>query len=183
MDYDINETTRLFVRYSRNALQEERSFHYSTNSAINPADTGKNNPFTRENHNATIQFTKTFSPTMVLDIRAGLERFKSESGAQQGAGVGPSTLGFSSTFVVAGGELVSQSSTGPTTRARARSRLIPVRSRKPTRSQAALAKVDRPRQHKIRRGVPADSRLFAEPGFNAGNFTFDQTLYRREPAA
>ena len=40
VDYSINQTTRLFVRYSRNALQEERSFHYSTNSAINPADTG-----------------------------------------------------------------------------------------------------------------------------------------------
>ena len=36
---------------------------------------------------------------MVLDLRAGLERFKSESGANQGAAVGPSTLGFSSTFV------------------------------------------------------------------------------------
>ena len=33
VDYDINQWTRLFVRYSRNALQEERSFHYSTNSA------------------------------------------------------------------------------------------------------------------------------------------------------
>ncbi len=62
VDYNINETTRMFVRYSRNALQEERSFHYSTNSAINPADTGKNNPFTRENHNATIQFTQDVQP-------------------------------------------------------------------------------------------------------------------------
>ena len=35
----------------------------------------------------------------MLDLRAGLERFKSESGDQQGAGVGPSTLGFSPTFV------------------------------------------------------------------------------------
>ncbi len=99
VDYDISETTRLFVRYSRNALQEERSFHYSTNSTINPADTGQNNPFTRENHNATIQLTHTFNPTTVLDFRLGLERFKSESGAQQGAAVGPSTLGFSPTFV------------------------------------------------------------------------------------
>src|SRR5579883_2573025 len=99
VDYVISNSTRLFVRYSRNALQEERSFHYSTNSAINPADTGQNNPFTRENHNATVQFTRTLSPVMVLDIRLGLERFKSESGAQQGANVGPATLGFSPTFV------------------------------------------------------------------------------------
>src|SRR5277367_2037787 len=99
VDYDISEKTRLFVRYSRNALQEERSFHYSTNAMINPADTGQNNPFTRENHNATVQFTKTLSPTTVLDLRVGLERFKSESGANQGALAGPSTLGFSPTFV------------------------------------------------------------------------------------
>ena len=41
-DYDINESTRFFIRYSRNALSEERSFHYSTNSTLNPADTGNN---------------------------------------------------------------------------------------------------------------------------------------------
>ncbi len=99
IDYDISDKTRMFVRYSRNALQEERSFHYSTVSAINPADTGQNNPFTRENHNATIQLTHILGPTAVLDFRLGLERFKSESGDQQGAGVGPSTLGFSPTFV------------------------------------------------------------------------------------
>lgn len=135
VDYLINETTRLFVRYSRNALQEERSFRYWTNSAINAADTGNNNPFTRENHNATIQFTKTLSATMVLDIRAGLERFKSESGAQQGAGVGPSTLGFSSTYASQATNFFPKFN-GRTTRARARSRLIPVRSRKPTRSRS-----------------------------------------------
>lgn len=99
VDYDIKDSTRMFIRYSRNALQEERSFHYSTVSALNPADTGQNNPFTRENHNATVQLTKTLSPTTVLDVRLGLERFKSESGAGQGSGVGPSTLGFSPTFV------------------------------------------------------------------------------------
>jgi hypothetical protein len=98
VDYDFNSSTRLFVRYSRNALQEERSFRYSTVSTINPADTGQNNPFTRENHNATIQLTKTLNPTTVLDVRIGFERFKSESGAQQGAGVGPGPLGFSSEF-------------------------------------------------------------------------------------
>ena len=130
----MNQTTRLFVRYSRNALQEERSFHYSTTSAINPADTGNNNPFTRENHNATIQFTKTFSPTLVLDMRAGLERFKSESGAGQGAGVGPSILGFSPTFVSQAVNF-SRSSTGRTTKARARSPLIPVPSPRRIRSK------------------------------------------------
>ena len=131
----MNQTTRLFVRYSRNALQEERSFHYSTTSAINPADTGNNNPFTRENHNATIQFTKTFSPTLVLDMRAGLERFKSESGAGQGAGVGPSTLGFSPTFVSQAVNWSSRSSTGRTTKAPARSPPIPVQSPRRTRSK------------------------------------------------
>lgn len=99
VDYEISDKTRMFVRYSRNALQEERSFHYSTNSAFNVADTGQNNPFTRENHNATVQFTRIINPTTVLDARLGLERFKSESGANQGSTTGPSALGFSPTFV------------------------------------------------------------------------------------
>ncbi len=76
----------MFVRYSRNALQEERSFHYSTNSAINPADTGQNNPFTRENHNATVQFTKTLSATLVLDIARGSGAI--QIGERRGAGRG-----------------------------------------------------------------------------------------------
>lgn len=98
VDYSIDEKTRMFARYSRNALQEERNFHYSTVSSLNPADTGANTPFTRENHNSTVQLTRILNPTTVLDTRVGFERFKTENGSQQGANHGPGTLGFSPTF-------------------------------------------------------------------------------------
>ena len=98
VDYVANESTRLFVRYSRNALAEARGFRYSTNSAVNVADTSGNSPFTRENHSATIQLTKTLNPTTVVDLRLGLARFLSQSGASAGANYDLGSLGFASQF-------------------------------------------------------------------------------------
>jgi len=180
VDWDINPTTRMFVRYSRNALQEERSFHYSTTSAINPADTGNNNPFTRENHNATIQFTKTLSPTLVLDIRAGLERFKSESGANQGAGVGPSILGFSPTFVSQAASFFPKFNWANYEGGGAQ----------PTYT-SPIAQTN-PFEVSVARQMGRDSVKFGgevrlirgysqNPGFNAGNFSFDQLFTGANP--
>lgn len=180
VDWDINQSTRLFVRYSRNALQEERSFHYSTTSSINPADTGNNNPFTRENHNATIQFTKTFSPTLVLDLRLGLERFKSESGATQGAAVGPSVLGFSSTFASQAADFFPKFNWANYEGAGAQ----------PTYT-SPIAQTD-PFEVSVAKQMGRDSLKFGgefrlirgysqNPGFDAGNFSFDQTFTGANP--
>src|SRR5262249_31585822 len=73
--YNISENTRMSVRYSRNALAENRSFHYSTTASNNVADTSGNSPFKRENHSATVQLTKMLNASTVLDVRAGLARF------------------------------------------------------------------------------------------------------------
>jgi hypothetical protein len=174
-DYQINQSSRLFIRYSRNALQEERSFHYSTNAAINPADTGQNNPFTRENHNATIQFTKTLSPTLVLDLRAGLERFKSESGAQQGAGVGPSALGFSSTYVAEAANFFPKFNWTNYEGAGAQPTYTsPIAQT--TSFQGGLFKTI----GRVTSKAGAEFRIIRgysqTPGYNAGNFSFDQTF-------
>ncbi|MCC6391527.1 MAG: carboxypeptidase regulatory-like domain-containing protein [Bryobacterales bacterium] len=99
VDYNISDSTRMFVRYSRNALAEERDFKYSTNSAFNVADTSSNSPFKRENHSATIQLTKTLSANSVLDFRAGLARFLGQSGSSIGANFDLASLGFSSQFI------------------------------------------------------------------------------------
>ncbi len=180
VDYDINETTRLFVRYSRNALQEERSFHYSTNSAINAADTGNNNPFTRENHNATIQFTKTFSATMVLDVRAGLERFKSESGAQQGAGVGPSTLGFSSTYVSQAANFFPKFNWANYEGAGAQPTYTsPIAQT--NAFEVSVAKVLGRDSMKVGGEIRLIRSYSQNPGFNAGNFSFDQLFTGANP--
>lgn len=98
VDYAINSKTSLFGRYSRNALTESRGYRYSTTSTLNVADTSTNNPFTRENHNGTVQLTRTLNPTTVVTVRVGLERFKTAGGGSQGIGTGPSALGFSSGY-------------------------------------------------------------------------------------
>jgi Carboxypeptidase regulatory-like domain len=181
-DYEINQSMRMFVRYSRNALQEERSFHYSTNAAINPADTGNNNPFTRENHNAIVQFTKTLSPTMVLDLRAGLERFKSESGSNQGATVGPSALSFSSTFVNEAANWFPKFNWANYEGAGAQPTYTsPVAQ---TNSfQGSFSKT----MGRVSSKFGAEFRLIRGysqlPGYNAGNFTFDQTFTGANPTS
>jgi outer membrane receptor protein involved in Fe transport len=180
VDWNINQTTRLFVRYSRNALQEERSFHYSTTSSVNPADTGNNNPFTRENHNSTIQFTKTFSPTLVLDIRAGLERFKSESGANQGASVGPATLGFSSTFVSQAANFFPKFNWANYEGAGAQPTYTsPIAQTNPV--EVAAAKQLGRDSMKFGGEIRWIRGYSQNPGFNAGNFSFDQLFTGANP--
>lgn len=173
VDYEINESTRLFVRYSRNALQEERSFHYSTNSTINPADTGKNNPFTRENHNATIQFTKTLSPTSVFDFRLGLERFKSEGGSEQGRGVGPSTLGFSPTYVAQAANWFPRFNWANYDGAGAQPTTIDPTAQTNS-AQASMSKVMGRESLKFGGEFRLLRSYSQNPGYNAGSFSFDQ---------
>jgi len=179
VDYNINQTTQMFVRYSRNALQEERSFHYSTISSLNPADTGQNNPFTRENHNATIQFTKTLNPSTVLDVRLGLERFKSESGSTGGS-VGPSALGFSPTYIAEAGNWFPRFTWNGYEGAGAQPTYISPTAQTNT-IQASLSKnIGR---DNLKFG--GDLRLLRAyqqvPGYFAGNFTFDQTFTGANP--
>lgn len=180
VDYDINNSTRLFVRYSRNALQEERSFHYSTVSSLNAADTGQNNPFTRENHNATVQLTRTLSPTTVLDVRLGLERFKSESGSAQGSGVGPGTLGFSPLFVSQAANWFPKFNWASYEGAGAQPTYIsPIAQTNVV--QGSLSKIVGKYDFKF----GADLRLLRSngpnPGYNAGNFSFDQQFTGANP--
>src|SRR6202022_4334956 len=91
-DYNISDKTRLFIRYSRNGEYELKGFQFSTNGSFNPADVTQMNPFTRENHNATVQLTHIVSPSTVLDFRLGFERFLSEGGDAHGAMAGPADL-------------------------------------------------------------------------------------------
>lgn len=179
-DYDINDSTRMFIRYSRNALTEARGFHYSTVSTLNPADTGNNNPFTRENHNATVQFTKIFNASTVFNFRLGLERFKSESGSSQGANIGPSALGFSPLFVGQAFNWFPKFNWASYEGAGAQPTFIGALAQ--TNSlQTSLGKAWG--NHNLKAG--GDFRLLRgyspNPGFNAGNFSFDQTFTGANP--
>ncbi len=179
-DYNINDTTRLFVRYSRNALQEERSFHYSTNAAFNPADTGNNDPFTRENHNATVQFTKTLNAATVLDIRLGFERFKSESGSDYGANAGPSSLGFSPAFVAEASNWFPKFNWASYEGAGAQPSYTSPISQLIT-GQATLARTFGRHSAKFGGELRVIRGYSQNPGFNAGNFSFDPTFTGANP--
>jgi outer membrane receptor protein involved in Fe transport len=100
VDYQLSDNTKMFVRYSQNNLTEARGFHYSTVSQANVAETSGNAPFERNNNSATIQLTHVFSPTTILELRAGLLRFTSVGGGNNyGAGYDLASLGFSPQFV------------------------------------------------------------------------------------
>jgi hypothetical protein len=179
VDYNFSETARMFVRYSRNALTEGRSYHYSTVSAINPADTGQNNPFTRENHNATVQFSKTLNPTTVFDARAGLERFKSESGSAGGT-VGPADLGFSPTFVNQAARWFPRFAWAGYDGAGAEPTRINPTAQTNT-FQAMLAKSIGRDDLKFGGEFRLIRSYSQVPGYNAGNFTFDQLFTGANP--
>lgn len=179
VDYNINDSTRLFVRYSRNALLEERGYHYSTNSSVNPADTGQNKPFTRENHNSTIQFTKTLNPTTVLDVRLGLERFKSESGSV-GADVGPSALGFSPTFVnEANNWFPAFSWSGYEGAGAEPTHVSPTAQTNVV--QASVSKMIGRENLKFGGDFRVLRSYSQDPGYNAGSFSFDPTFTGANP--
>lgn len=182
VDYTVSERTRMFVRYSRNALTEARAFKYSTNEAINVADTSGNSPFTRENHSAIIQLTHTVNPTTVLDFRLGLMRFRSQSGFSAGADYDLGSLGFAQQyqsqaarnfprFAWAGYE-------------GAGSNPVQIDPTAQTNSvQSSLYKTIG--RHSLKTGVEFRlQRSYSQtPGFVGGNFTFDQKFSGRNALA
>jgi hypothetical protein len=179
VDYNLSESSRMFVRYSRNALTEGRSYHYSTVSTLNPADTGQNSPFTRENHNATIQYTKTLNPTTIFDFRAGLERFKSQSGST-GQGTGPGDLGFSPTFIGQASDWFPRFNWQNFDGAGAQPTTVSPTAQTNT-VQAMLAKSIGSSNIKFG-GEFRLIRSYAQvPGYTAGNFTFDQQFTGANP--
>ncbi len=182
VDYVANESTRLFVRYSRNALAEARGFKYSTNAAVNPADTSGNSPFTRENHSATIQLTKTLNPTTVLDIRLGLARFLSQSGAAGGANYDLGSLGFSSQFQSQAGRFFPKFNWSNYEGAGAN----PVQTDPIAQTNSFQSSLFKNiGSHSLKTGGEfrlqrANSQV---PGFVAGNFAFDQRFTGRNALA
>jgi len=99
VDYNLSDKTVAFFRFSKNDLDETRSYIYDTVSANTPAETSGNNPLFRGNQAYAFQVTHTFNPTTVLEFRHGMDRYPNGGGnIGTGKGFDPSTLGFSSTF-------------------------------------------------------------------------------------
>jgi hypothetical protein len=94
IDWNINDNNRFSVRHIRNNFNS-----YDVEFYPGPADVNTGFPFTRANHNLVVDYTRTLSPTSVLNVRAGLQRYLSGNLNNKRAEVTAKDLGFSSTFV------------------------------------------------------------------------------------
>jgi hypothetical protein len=97
VDYNISNASRISFRAIHEAFNSYNvPFYTAGNDA---AEVSGSNPFTRASENHLIDYTRTFSPTSVLDIRIGMERYFTQGlNASVSCQVSPAKLGFSSTF-------------------------------------------------------------------------------------
>ena len=178
-DYNLSDRTRLFIRYSRNALAEERGFRYSTTSAVNLAETSGNTPFKRENHSATVSATRALNPTTVVDVRLGLARFLAQSGSTIGAGQDLAALGFSPLFAGQGVRWFPRFSWSSYEGAGS----TPSQNDPITQNTSGGVQVAKTvGQHNLKTGLGfVMQRVYQKiPGFWAGNFSFDQGFTGRD---
>jgi hypothetical protein len=98
IDWNFSDKTHAFFRFSKNDLAETGQYVFSTVAAINPAESSGDNPIFRGNQDYTLQVTRTFNPTTVLEIRHGMDRYPTGAGDETGVQYDPAALGFSSTF-------------------------------------------------------------------------------------
>ncbi len=179
-DWNVSERTRLFVRYSRNALAEERGFRYSTTSTLNLAETSGNTPFKRENHSAVVALTRTLGSSTVIDFRAGLARFLAQSGNSIGADFDLASLGFSPQYVGQASRFFPRFNL--TNYEGAGSQPVLNDPIAQTNSiQGSLGKTVG--RHSLRTGAELRlQRIYKRvPGFSAGNFSFDQIFTGADP--
>jgi len=92
-DWNINDNTRFTFRYIRNNFNSYDVPFYPTAANLN---TGF--PFTRANNNISVDLTRTLSPSSVLDVRVGMQRYLTANLSVR-EGAGPSKLGFSQQFI------------------------------------------------------------------------------------
>jgi outer membrane receptor protein involved in Fe transport len=98
VDYNLSSSTKLTFRAIRENWTSFGLHFYNT--ANDAAEVAGSFPSTRANHNDLIDYTHTFSPTSVLDIRLGMEHATNDNlNSPIGCQVSPAKLGFSSTYV------------------------------------------------------------------------------------
>jgi outer membrane receptor protein involved in Fe transport len=93
VDWNINDTNRIMFRYTRNNLIQSDVAFYP--NAAQPLQAN----LIRANNNAVVDYTRTISPSTVLDVRTGLERWYTSQGSPFRCDETPAQLGFSQLFV------------------------------------------------------------------------------------
>lgn len=95
MDYQLNAANRLFFRYSNTPFKEVRAIVWGTNEA----EPSGNAPLTRNGVNWSLDWTSTFTPTAVFNLRFGLTRWEDHYSNYFGKGFNPTQLGFPQSLV------------------------------------------------------------------------------------
>lgn len=90
-DWNLNEMNRLSFRYTRNNFNSHDVEFY-------PGPSDPNSNLVRANNNAVVDYTRTISPTSVINVRAGMERYLTANQNSKRTDVSASQLGFSPTF-------------------------------------------------------------------------------------
>jgi len=100
LDYHINAKNTASFRYGQNPYKEYRSLVFVRSvSENNPAEPAGNAPLLRNGRDFAFDWTSTISPSVVFDLRMGLNRWESASGDIFGQNFDPTKLGFSSALV------------------------------------------------------------------------------------
>lgn len=94
-DHRVTDKQHMFVRYTRNHRREARGAYFGTVSDVIP--TG--NFLFRVNDGVTADHVYTMSPTTLLDIRGGWQRFQEPNVRQHEGKIDPAALGFPSGVV------------------------------------------------------------------------------------
>lgn len=183
IDYNVSEKTHAFFRYSWNSLAETRSYHYSTISKLNIAETSGNSPFSRSNDDFTLQLTHTFNPTTVLQFRTGMDRFLSTSGSDISDGFSVASLGFSTVYAGEAGKYFPKFNWTPDYEGAGSSPEGVTPADFTYTNELVVDKTYN--QHNIKFGFQnmEIGENTEQPGYNAGNFTFDNSFTTANPLA
>src|SRR5207249_1449013 len=90
VDQNVSDKTKVFVRYGQNQRTEQRS----TNGIVTgPAQDGQL-PLERTNKTGVADYVTTISPSLVFNVRAGLNQYLELARSDPALGFDPSQLGF-----------------------------------------------------------------------------------------
>jgi hypothetical protein len=94
VDHSIGQRERIFARYAYNKREQ---FEQGT-VAFQGIGFDAQDPLVRENHNAVIDSVTVLSPTMIMDLRAGLTRYTEAAYRQHVYGFDATSIGFPAAF-------------------------------------------------------------------------------------
>ncbi len=95
IDQVLSNKTRMYFRYAYNKRTETR---WTNGITTGPAQDGQL-PLERKNHTGVVDWVRTMSPTLVFNVRAGLNQYLELARSDPGLGFNPAELGFPQSLV------------------------------------------------------------------------------------